>query len=321
MKASYTSFAGIDVCKAFLDIWLLPSKKVHRVTNDAPGHRGLIEFLQSNKVGLVVLEATGGYEHAAVVAMVLAKLAVHVAQPQIIHAFIVSLKLRAQNDRIDACACARYAQDRGHELRVIEEIDKNQEKVAALVNRRDELVKMHTMEQNRVQQASDKATLSSIKRMLKSLESEIDRVEKEIDKTIKADPVLCAKSQKLRETPGIGPQTARVLVALLPELGTATPKALNALVGVAPYAADSGDKKGTRRIAGGRMLVRNGLYMAGLTAIYKNPVIAPYYQRLTEERGFCHKTAMMACIRRLLAHLDKEIRGLWDIPVAAQPSV
>ena len=84
-------------------------------------------------------------------------------------------------------------------------------------------------------------------------------------------------------------------------------KRLNSLVGVAPYAADSGDKQFARHIAGGRAIVRNGLYMACLSAISTNPVIQPYYQKLIE-RGLAHKTAMMACIRKLLAYLDKQLR-------------
>jgi transposase len=307
MNTSYC--AGIDVSKPYLDVHLLPSDRVQRFPNSAAGHRDLVGFLRKHRVGLTVLEATGGYEHAAVVALVNAGQRVHVAQPQVVRNFARVLKLRAKNDKIDASVCARYAQDYGHELRVIEKIDKTLESLQALVVRRDQLVAMHTMEQNRVQQASDKETLKSIKRSLAWMEKEITRVEKTIDAMIQADPVLRAKSEKLRATKGVGPQTTRMLVACLPELGKAGPKCLNALVGVAPYADDSGDKQGPRRIGGGRMLVRNGLYMACMTGVYTNPVLAPYYRSLIK-RGLSHKTAMMACIRKLLAYLDKQISML-----------
>lgn len=303
------SYCGIDVCKAHLDVHVLPGGQVRRIANTSAGHRELIKFLSGFEVGLVVLEATGGYERAAVVAMVNAKLPVHVAQPQVTHAFAVSLRLRAKNDQIDALVCARYAQDRCKDLPVIKEIDATLETLKALVMRRDELVTMQTMEKNRVQQALDKAGLASIKRMLGYFEKEIARVEKLIDQMIKADEELRPKARKLQETVGVGAQTARLLIALLPELGTVSPKRLNALVGVAPYAADSGDKAGARHIAGGRQVVRNGLYMACLTAAYINPVVAAYYQRLIGA-GHEHKTAMVACIRKLLAHLDRQIRSL-----------
>ena len=54
------------------------------------------------------------------------------------------------------------------------------------------------------------------------------------------------------------------LIALLPELGKMSRKQIAALVGLAPYDFDSGKLKGHRSIYGGRMPVRNVLYMAAL---------------------------------------------------------
>jgi transposase len=305
MSVSY--FAGIDVSKLYLDVHILPNGVNWRFENTAAGHRQMIKLLREFEVYLVVIEATGGYERQAVVAMVNAGLRVHVAQPQVVHAFGVSLKQRAQNDQIDAATCARYAQERHQDLLVIDMIDKTQMALQALVVRRGQLVEMQTMEQNRVQQVHDKQARKSVERLLKVLKKEIARVEKQADALIHADATLKAKSEKLQETKGVGPQTTRTLLAYLPELGKVSVKRLNSLVGVAPYAADSGDKKFIRHIAGGRTIVRNGLYMACLSAMSTNPVIQPYYQKLVE-RGLAHKTAMMACIRKLLAYLDKQVR-------------
>jgi transposase len=305
MSVSY--FAGIDVSKLYLDVHILPSQTAQRFSNTPAGHRQMIKLLREFEVCLIVVEATGGYERLAVVAMVNAGLRVHVAQPQIVHAFAVSLKLRAQNDKIDAATCARYARDRHQDLLVIDTIDKTQQSLQALVVRRNQLVEMQTMEQNRVQQVHDKQARKSLERLLKALKKEIVRVEKQIDALIHADATLKAKSEKLQETKGVGPQTTRTLLAYLPELGKVSVKRLNSLVGVAPYASDSGDKQFIRHITGGRTIVRNGLYMACLSAISTNPVIQPYYQKMVE-RGLAHKTAMMACIRKLLAYLDKQVR-------------
>ena len=311
MSVSY--FAGIDVSKPHLDVHILPSNTAERLPNTRAGHRRLVKLLREFDVCLIVLEATGGYERQAVIAMVNAGLSVHVAQPQIVHAFAVSLKARAHNDQIDARLCARYAQDRHQDLKVVEPIDKNQQTLQALTIRRGQLVDMQTMELNRAQQVHDKQALSSLRRSLKHLKKEIDRIEKQIDALIAADAKLKAKSEKLQAVKGVGPQTTRTLLAHLPELGKVTVKRLNALVGVAPYAADSGDKSFPRHIAGGRTLVRNGLYMACMSAIYTNPVLMPYYQQLIA-RGLAHKTAMMACIRKLLAYLDKQIRAIEPTP-------
>jgi transposase len=300
-------FVGIDVSKPFLDVHRLPDQTARRFDNSAQGHRSLIAWLKQHPVGLIVLEASGGYERAAVVTMVDAGLKVFVAQPQVIRGFATSFNLRAKNDQIDAAVLARYAQDRHADLNPITAIDPLHQALAAQVTRRKQLIEMHTMEQNRLQQTTDKTSLASIRRTLRNLEKEIARLEKAIDQSINADPQLAAKSKTLQQTAGVGPQTARVLVACLPELGNAGPKRLNSLVGVAPYAQDSGDKHGPRHITGGRMLVRNALYMAALSASRCNPVIATYYRSM-RSRGLAHKTALIACIRRLLAHFDKQIR-------------
>lgn len=310
---SYT--AGIDVSKDHLDLHILPCDLSRRLPNTPAGHRELIGLLRKHRVDLTVLEATGGYEHAAVVALVNAGLAVHRAQPQVVHAFAVSLKLRAKNDKIDAAVCARYARDRGAELRVIESIDPALESLRALVARRDQLVEIHSMELKRQHQASDKAEIKSLQRTLAFLKREIAKVEKAIDAAIQADAALDAKAKVLRSVKGVGPQTTRTLLAFLPELGALGPRPLNALVGVAPFDRDSGDRRGVRRIGGGRMRVRNALYMACMTATQTNPVIQPYYQSHIG-RGLAHKTAMMACIRKLLAHLDKLVRQM-DPPAPA----
>jgi transposase len=300
-------YAGIDVSKDYLDLHLLPSEHAERFANDAAGHRQLIGLLQKHRVHLIVLEATGGYERAAVAAMVAAGLRVHVAQPQIIRAFAVSMKIRAKNDDLDSGVCARYAQDRAKELSVIASIDPTQQTLQALLVRRSQLVEMSTMKQNRLQQVADKQTLQSIRRSLKFLQKQIQRAEKQMDQIIRQDQKLREKSKTLQETKGVGPQTTRVLLACLPELGNTSSKRLNALVGVAPYAADSGGHQGARYIAGGRKIVRNGLYMACMSAVHTNPVIQPYYNKLLE-RGLAHKTAMMACIRKLLNYLNEQLR-------------
>ena len=49
--------------------------------------------------------------------------------------------------------------------------------------------------------------------------------------------------------PGVGPVLACKLIALLPELGRMSRKRVAALVGVAPYAFESGKFKG-RRVTG-----------------------------------------------------------------------
>jgi len=53
-------------------------------------------------------------------------------------------------------------------------------------------------------------------------------------------PVWAAKRDLLQTVPGVGPNLSRILIAELPELGMLSHRQIAALVGVAPFARDSG---------------------------------------------------------------------------------
>ena len=114
---------------------------------------------------------------------------------------------------------------------------------------------------------------------------------------------LKQRDTTLRSVPGVGPATARVLVTELPELGNASRRQIAALVGVAPYNDDSGNRRGARRIRGGRATVRKALYMATLVATRHNQVIREHYQHL-QSQGKPKKVALVACMRKLLIYLN-----------------
>ena len=92
--------------------------------------------------------------------------------------------------------------------------------------------------------------------------------------------------------PGVGPVTAAVLVADLPELGRLSRRAMAALVGVAPLNQDSRQQRGKRRVRGGGASVRRIRYMVTLTAIRHNPAIQAFYTRLCDQ-GKPRKVALV----------------------------
>ena len=71
MEARYV---GIDVAKAELVVAVRPSAERWAVPNDDAGIRALAARLSALAPALVVLEATGGYEAAAVAALAAAGL-------------------------------------------------------------------------------------------------------------------------------------------------------------------------------------------------------------------------------------------------------
>ena len=112
---------------------------------------------------------------------------------------------------------------------------------------------------------------------------------------------------------GVGFVTASTLIAEMPELGLISGRKVAALIGVAPYARDSGKKKGKRSISGGRANVRTVLYQAAMSAKRCNPPLAAFAKRL-KDAGKPHKVVVIAVARKLAVIANAMIRDgtQWD---------
>jgi transposase len=117
----------------------------------------------------------------------------------------------------------------------------------------------------------------------------------------------------VQSVPGLGPVMSLTLLACLPELGSLNRKQIAALVGVAPFALDSGRRRGRRHTTGGRSSVRTVLYMSTLSAVRFNPVLKRLYERL-KANGKVSKVAIIACSRKLLTILNAMVRDMtkWE---------
>jgi transposase len=176
----------------------------------------------------------------------------------------------------------------------------------AQITRRRQLVEMLGAERNRLGLAR-RPVRKPLQAHITWLERQLVTLDEDIAAAIHASPVWRAREDLLRSVPGIGPQTARALIAQLPELGHLSHRAVAALVGVAPFAADSGRRRGIRTIRGGRAAVRAPLYMATLTATRYNPRILAFYQRLVAA-GKPKKLALIAAMHKLLTILNSVVR-------------
>src|SRR5258705_8987394 len=107
--------------------------------------------------------------------------------------------------------------------------------------------------------------------------------------------------------PGVGPVLAFTLIALLPELGKMSRKQIAALVGLAPYDFDSGKLRGHRSIYGGRMPIRNVLYMAALSASRYNPALKTFSNRLAHANKKSN-VIIVAVMRKMITTLNAMLR-------------
>ena len=114
---------------------------------------------------------------------------------------------------------------------------------------------------------------------------------------------LAQRAALYRTVPGVGPLTAAILIAHLPELGHWDSKALASLVGLAPWSRDSGQKRGQRAIRGGRGMVRKALYLCVCSVIQVDGELRSFYQKL-RQRGKPGNLALVAVMRKLLLQLN-----------------
>jgi len=298
-------YVGIDVAKATLDVAIGSDGELVQVENNEAGIARLLERLGEVEPTLVVLEATGGYETVVAGAIVGRGIAVAVVNPRQVRDFAKATGVLAKTDRIDARVLARFAEAVRPEPRPLPTAEAKE--LEEYLSRRRQLVDMLTMEKNRQSIATTERMKKSLKKHIDWLEEALRRANDDIDKAIRNSPAWREQEDLLRSMPGIGPVSARTMLAELPELGRLNRKKIAALVGVAPLNRDSGTLQGSRTCWGGRASVRQVLYMAALSAVRCNPVIRRTYAAL-RARGKKHKVALVACMRKLLTILTAMVR-------------
>jgi transposase len=295
------SVAGIDVAKDHLDVHLLPQEQAFSCARDAQGLEALARQLRQAAPELVVMEATGGYQLAVVAALTAEGFKVAVVNPRQVRDFAKAMGLLAKTDKIDAYAISRFGQAVQPQCRPLP--DEQEQVIKELMARRGQLIKMKTAESNRLEHARAYRVRQGITMMMNAIQRQIDKIDEDLDKTIRNSPIWRQKDQLLQSVPGVGPQTSRMLLAALPELGQLNRRQIASLVGVAPMNHDSGTLRGKRMIRGGRADVRTALYLPALVAARYNPQVRTFYRRL-RDNGKAAKVAITACIRKLLILLN-----------------
>ena len=289
-------FVGIDVSKKQLDGHLL-GRQSFQHPNSAAGIAQVVALLQSLPVTLVVVEATGGLEVPVTRALQKAQIAIAVINPRQGRDFAKATGRLAKTDRIDAETLALF----GQSIRPRPQPLPDEQTVAldAIVTRRCQLIDMRTMESNRLPQTVDAKVRRNIEKHLEWLNKHIDDVDRELGEAVRNNPAWQVRDELQRSIPGIGPGISRALLAGLPELGRLASRKLAALVGLAPFARDSGQHKGKRHIAGGRSQVRAMLYMGAWSASRSKTPLGDFYRRL-RAKGKEAKVALIALAHKML---------------------
>ncbi|MBK1839066.1 IS110 family transposase [Azospirillum sp. YIM B02556] len=305
-------FVGIDCGKEVLDVVVVPGGETLRVANSAAGHEALIAGLKGRPVALVGIEASGGYERAVRDALEAAGIAVAVLDPARVRHLAKAKGQRAKTDPIDAALIADFT---ARFQPSATPSNRQRERLADLLGLRRLLVdKRADLKKAVARLPADVAALAEP--ALEALGTAVEAAEREITRRAQEDAALAKKAKALSSAPGVGALTALTLAVLVPELGQLSGGQAAALLGVAPYPDDSGQRHGARRIAGGREDARRALYMAALTAATgrrKGGVLASFYDHLIG-RGKPPKVALTACMRKLIVRLNAMLAhgGTWS---------
>ena len=291
--------AGIDVGKQEVAVSVARGP-VHRFPNTEAGITAVLAWVQGQAVTPMVCEATGGYERGLVHRVRGTDLRLTVAHPPKVRAFARAAGQGAKTDPLDAQILAHDGEV--FELPVEAAQEEASAEVRALLGRRQQLLDQRTQEQNRLEKGLQGRVKKSCQRHLAWLDKELEQLEEEYQQALQAKPELADRAALYQSVRGVGLLTAATLLADVPELGQGSGKALTALVGLVPWAADRGTHRGYRAIRGGRGLVRRALYMAALSVIRTDTDLGRWYQGF-RRRGKPGKVALVAVMRKLLLRL------------------
>ena len=254
-----------------------------------------------------ILEPTGGLEIPVGAALAAAGIVALRINAKRVRDFARAHGVLAKTDAVDARVLALFGERMQPEPRAW--LDADRQQLADWIARQRQLVGLRTAERNRLRRASGVEVRKSIQRVLRFFAGELGRVESELAAWWDQHGSTWREpEQRLRTMPGIGPKTARLLLAHLPELGRANRREIASLAGLAPFACESGAWRGARRIRGGRAVVRSALYLASWTAVRRAENFRVIYENLVA-RGKPRQLALLAVARRMLLVLNEMMRS------------
>lgn len=296
---------GVDVSKKKLDIALDENIFV-TIDNKEEAYVGFLKTLDHPDEIHFVMEATGGYENKFARFLQSQSIMVSVVNPKRVRDYAKSMGKLAKNDEIDAQVIREF----GTVAKLIPLRRKSQEdeRLNALILRRKQLLKHLVSEKHHLETTFNEEAQSSIHEFMLMLENQIRSIDSTINSVLDTSEVYRHKKEMISAVSGLGARTVSTILIQLPELGELSNKQISALVGVAPFCNDSGDRKGRKVIWGGRKEIRTALYMPMLSAIQHNKPIKLFYDRLVA-KGKSKKVAIIACMRKLLTILNSMIKN------------
>nr|WP_275112902.1 transposase [Rhodopila globiformis] len=289
----------MDISGKWLDVGSYPQRETIRFPHTDAGIADLLAWLAARPVSGVAMEAAGGIERTLAYALADAGHQPRLVNPKRVRDFAKAIS-PARNDRIDAGRIAHFAATVA--LAPIER-DLVRERLDKMLTTRQFLMAQLIAARNQARLLRVPAMRTQMASHIKLLRTRMAAVDHAIAAVVATDQAIAQDRARLCTMPSIGAVTATALLAWLPELGRLSAGKIAALVGVAPFDDDSGARNGQRHISGGRVGLRNLLYMAALSAIQHNAVMKAFHERLLAA-GKLKKVALVAVMHKMLTGLN-----------------
>jgi transposase len=292
--------AGIDVGKHRLQLGFSDGGGGGDYSNDAEGHIALIAALRRRGVVRVGMESTANYSTKIAQALREAGFIVNVFQPRQVKAFAQFKLKRAKTDKIDAviiAQCTALSQPQATPDARLADLCAH----LTLVEQIGDDVKR---EKTRLEQVAIDEIRAIHREEIKRLKLRRRAAVRALVANVRLHDDLAERMELILSIDGIGELGALTLVLRMPELGSLSREQAAALLGVAPFAHESGQYEGERHIAGGRARARRTLFAAAQVACRRwNPALMALYNRLIA-KGRHHTAAVIACTRKLVVYAN-----------------
>jgi transposase len=293
--------AGVDTGKYKLDIAIDGGAERLQVDNSAEGYPALSVWLRQRNVERIGIEASGGYEQAVVSYLRAHDFVVIMFQPVQVRAYAKFVLQHAKNDNIDAALIARCT---AGAIDIREPPDARFAPLAQHLTMIEQLTEDVAHIKTRREASRDQRIREFWKQEISRLKSLLNSELKHLVSAIREHRDLSDRLDLIASIDGVGLRTAVAILVRMPEIGRVTREQAAAIAGLAPYDDDSGLRRGSRHIKGGRQRLRQSLYAATLPAVfYWNAQLKAVYRRLIAA-GKTHKLALIACARKLLIFVN-----------------
>lgn len=300
----HKTIAGIDVSKHTLDVAVHGRSGVERFDYNARGLKQLIAWLKRQGAAIAGLEPSGGYEKAAVKALLGAGFDLRFADARRVRLLAQAHNAGAKTDAIDAHFIARFIAETGGRRIAL---DGPREALGDMLKARRDLIEASRRLAQQGEAMTHAPTRRALAKQAEKLRLEAKAIEKAALAHMRAHAELAQAAALLQTAPGVGPIVAATMLAEMAELGALTGKQAARLAGLAPYLRESGQWKGRAAIGGGRIVPRNLLYLAAMAAKRKDAAARAFFDRLVSA-GKPKMVALVALMRKLLTALNAMLR-------------